>query len=173
MGRHSRRDSNSQSRSRSRDSRRYHSRSRSNDRSRRRHHRRHDSRDRSTSYDRRSSRRDRHRSHYDRSVSRQSRDRSRSTSPSSSKYRESDEKKSETQKVDNSKAPISKTTSVTNSSEFLLPVKSSTGPKRVFRFDDRGREINEFGEVIDTPIIKPVATLSINKRQQQKNQINP
>ena len=33
--------------------------------------------------------------------------------------------------------------------------------------------VNEFGEVIETPIIKPMATLKINRKQQQKSQINP
>lgn len=76
-------------------------------------------------------------------------------------------------KVEETKPASTTNTIKSDSGEFLLPVKSTSGPKRIFRFDDRGREINEFGEVIETPIIKPVATLSINKKQQQKNQINP
>ena len=57
-----------------------------------------------------------------------------------------------------------------SSSQFLLPLKTITMPKKTYRFDDKGREINEFGEMT---IIKPVATLAINKKKQQKAQVNP
>lgn len=59
-----------------------------------------------------------------------------------------------------------------SSSQFLLPLKTITMPK-TYRFDDKGREINEFGEIVETTIIKPVATLAINKKKQQKAQVNP
>lgn len=174
MGRHSRRHSSSRSRSRSRsrDSRRHHSRNRSYDRSRHRHHRSY-SRDRSDSYDRHSSRKDHSESRYHRSHGHHSRDRSVSKSQSHKDDGKKDVQNKEVTPKQEIKAPVPKEDVSTNSSEFLLPVKTSAGPKRVFRFDERGREINEFGEVIDTPIIKPLATLSINKKQQQKNQINP
>lgn len=172
MGRHSRRHSSSRSRSRSRDSHRHHSRNRSYDRSRHRHHRSY-SRDRSDSYDRHSSRKDHSESRYHRSHGHHSRDRSVSKSQSHKDNENKDVKSKEVTSKQEIKPSVPKETVTTNSSEFLLPVKTSAGPKRVFRFDERGREINEFGEVIDTPIIKPVATLSINKKQQQKSQINP
>lgn len=174
MGRHSRRHSSSRSRSRSRsrDSHRHHSRNYSYDRSRHRHHRSY-SRDRSDSYDRHSSRKDHSESRYHRSHNHHSRDRSVSKSQSHKDNENKDVKSKEVTSKQEIKPSVPKETITTNSSEFLLPVKTSAGPKRVFRFDERGREINEFGEVIDTPIIKPVATLSINKKQQQKNQINP
>ncbi|KAK8823863.1 hypothetical protein WA538_001153, partial [Blastocystis sp. DL] len=60
-----------------------------------------------------------------------------------------------------------------SSSQFLLPLKTITMPKKTYRFDDKGREINEFGEIVETTIIKPVATLAINKKKQQKAQVNP
>lgn len=54
-----------------------------------------------------------------------------------------------------------------------MPLKTDTAPKKALRFDDRGREINEFGEIVETTIIKPVATLAINQKRQQKSEINP
>lgn len=164
MGDHSRRRSRSRSSSRSHGRHHYRDRSPSDHRSRRHHHH-------SREYNESRSRR-----HSDRSESRRRghshRSLSESSSPLPSRH-ESENKgttnalkqqlESSTKRVDN----------MQDSSQFLLPLKTITMPKKTFRFDDKGREINEFGEVVETAIIKPVATLAINQKKQQKSQINP
>lgn len=62
---------------------------------------------------------------------------------------------------------------VEDANQFILDLNKPTTKRRAFRFDEHGNEVNEFGEVIDAPIIKPAATLKINRKQQQKSQINP
>lgn len=57
--------------------------------------------------------------------------------------------------------------------QFILDLNKPTTKRRAFRFDEHGNEVNEFGEVIDAPIIRPAATLKINRKQQQKSQVNP
>lgn len=68
---------------------------------------------------------------------------------------------------------MKKSAEESSSAKFIMPLKTDAAPKKALRFDDRGREINEFGEIVETTIIKPVATLAINQKRQQKSEINP
>ena len=70
-------------------------------------------------------------------------------------------------------ASLKQSTEETSSAKFIMPLKTEAATKKTIRFDDRGREINEFGEVVEKAIIKPVATLSINRKKQQTAEINP
>ena len=166
MGSRSHRPSSSRSESRER------SRHRRRDRSHDRHHHRHydDSRSRSRE---RSRRRDRsessRRSHrHDRSRSRRE-----ARSPSLSPERKPHEStQSEPKKVESVK-PLPSSFSATDSSQYLLSVKPTSTVTRSLRFDEKGRELNEFGEVVEAQIIKPEYTLAINRKQQPKSQINP
>ena len=161
---HSRRRSRSRSSSRSHDRHRYRDSSPSVHRSRR-HHR--SSRERSEDRSRRRSDRSesRRRSHHHRT-------RSKSHSPLPSRH-ENDGKGTTNALKQQLESSTKKVESLQDSSQFLLPLKTITMPKKTFRFDDKGREINEFGEVVETAIIKPVATLAINQKKQQKSQVNP
>ena len=165
MGRHSSR----RSRSRSYSSDRHHHR-RDDSYSRSRHHRHHSSdRDRSESREHR-----RHRSERSRSSRRRSRDaHSHSRRRDRSSSYEQSPKRVEVEKTEQSAAPKSQPLPVEDTSQFILDLNNPSTKRRAFRFDERGREVNEFGEVIETPIIKPMATLKINRKQQQKSQINP
>ena len=164
MADHSRRRSRSRSSSRSHDRHRYRDSSPSVHRSRR-HHR--SSRERSEDRSRRRSDRSesRRRSHHHRT-------RSKSHSPLPSRH-EIDGKGTTNALKQQLESSTKKVESLQDSSQFLLPLKTITMPKKTFRFDDKGREINEFGEVVETAIIKPVATLAINQKKQQKSQVNP
>lgn len=78
----------------------------------------------------------------------------------------------EPKKIDSVK-PLPSSFSTTDSSQYLLSVKPTSTVTRSLRFDEKGRELNEFGEVIEAEIIKPEYTLAINRKQQPKSQINP
>lgn len=69
--------------------------------------------------------------------------------------------------------PLPSSFATTDSSQYLLSVKPTSTVTRSLRFDEKGRELNEFGEVIEAEIIKPEYTLAINRKQQPKSQINP
>ena len=170
MPSHSRHRSPSRSDSGERDRHRRRHRDRSYSRDHRHHHRHDDSRSRSRERHRKRDRSESsHRSHRrDRSHSRHDH-----RSDSRSKNTKGDISTSmESKKVEVTPS-VSKSLSVIDSGQFLLPLKSDSIPKRSFHFDDRGREINEFGEIMETKIIKPLSTLAINRKQQQKSQINP
>ena len=166
MGSHSHRQLSSRSESRDR------SRHRHRDRSRDRHHHRHhdDSRSRSREYSRR-----RDRSESSRRSHRHDRSRSRREARSNS---ESPQRRieggtaAEPKKVESVK-PLPSSFATTDSSQYLLSVKPTSTVTRSLRFDEKGRELNEFGEVIEAEIIKPEYTLAINRKQQPKSQINP
>ena len=166
MGSHSHRQVSSRSESRERSRRRHRDRSRD-----RHHHHHHDdsgSRSRERSY-----RRDRsdssHRSHkHDHSRSR------RETRPNSASLQHKQEESTfeESKKTEIVK-PLPSSFSTTDSSQYLLSVKPVSTITRSLRFDEKGRELNEFGEVVEAEIIKPEYTLAINRKQQPKSQINP
>ena len=145
------------------------------DRQHRSHHHRHRSydRDRSESRDTRRRRSDRSPSSHRRSRDRRSHSRryDRSSSHSRSPKREEKPRSG----VENAVKAGSSVQSVPveDANQFILDLNKPTTKRRAFRFDEHGNEVNEFGEVIDAPIIKPAATLKINRKQQQKSQINP
>lgn len=166
MGSHSHRQPSSRSESRDRSRHRHRARSRD-----RHHHRHHDdSRSRSREYSRRRDRSESsRRSHrHDRSRSRREA-RSNSGSP---QPRLEGSTPVEPKKIDSVK-PLPSSFSTTDSSQYLLSVKPTSTVTRSLRFDEKGRELNEFGEVIEAEIIKPEYTLAINRKQQPKSQINP
>lgn len=172
MGRHSSR--RSRSRSPSSDSYR-HCRDDSYSRSRHRHHRSYD-RDRSGSRDSRRHRGDRSRSSHRRSRDRRSHSRryDRSSSRSRSPRRE-EKARSVVEEASKTASSVQTVPTVPagDASQFILDLNKPTTKRRAFRFDEHGNEVNEFGEVIDAPIIRPAATLKINRKQQQKSQVNP
>ena len=167
MGDHSRRRSRSRSDSRDRDRRHHRDRSHS-----RHHHSRHESRrdrDRSRS----------HRRHHD-NESRRRRSRSHHSSPerrpesvSHSHRKDAPDSGKRNTLKEQLEASLKQSSEETSSSKFIMPLKTDVAPKKTIRFDDRGREINEFGEVVEKTIIKPMATLSINRKKQQTAEINP
>ena len=172
MGRHSSR--RSRSRSPSSDSYR-HRRDDSYSRSRHRHHRSYD-RNRSGSRDSRRHRSDRSRSSHRRSRDRRSHSRryDRSSSRSRSPRRE-EKARSVVEEASKTASSVQTVPTVPagDASQFILDLNKPTTKRRAFRFDEHGNEVNEFGEVIDAPIIRPAATLKINRKQQQKSQVNP
>ncbi|KAK8812314.1 hypothetical protein WA158_007548 [Blastocystis sp. Blastoise] len=65
------------------------------------------------------------------------------------------------------------TTNTSNTTTTNVVKGLSTTNKRVFRIDSQGREVDEDGHVISSSVIKPEATLLINRNKQQSSSLNP